>query len=483
MILRLKVEGFKNLLDAEVHFGAFTCVTGANGVGKSNLFDAIQFLSGLAQQKSLVEAALSIRGGGSPQGTGYRHIFSHYGSGFGDEILFLADLLVPQTATDEYGQRAQASSTFLRYKLRIRNRGEHPSGPIEIVEEDLRTLRSGDFRECAPFDYSETWKKSVYQGKFKRTPLISTEDGKVKLHQDQKTGGKALPFKASDLPRTVLSRTIASESPTGFCARKEMENWTFLQLEPNALRRPSAFNAPRQMGSNGDNLPAVIARLGEERFQEIANSLSDLNQEVRGLRVDRNEARQQYELYVKSGSTEYAAHSLSDGTLRFLSLAVLDLDPQFTGVLCMEEPENGIHPERVSAMVELLPGIAVDSREPVDLTNPLRQVIINTHSPTLVSLVPEDSLVAAEPGRSLVSHTHVQTVQFSGLDGTWRQRLGNRGVSKGVVLSYLNPVENTERDREEETDGERVTGRKRVKDAAIEQLDPRSGVAVMRGAG
>lgn len=74
-------------------------------------------------------------------------------------------------------------------------------------------------------------------------------------------------------------------------------------------------------------------------------------------------------------------------------------------------------------------------------------------------------------------------MRFSGLAGTWPTRLGNRGVSKGVVLSYLNPVGNTERDREEETDGERVTGRKRVKDAAIEQLDLRSGVAVMRGAG
>lgn len=50
MLTRLKVSGFKNLVDVDVRFGPFTCVAGANGVGKSNLFDAIRFLSAIAQR-------------------------------------------------------------------------------------------------------------------------------------------------------------------------------------------------------------------------------------------------------------------------------------------------------------------------------------------------------------------------------------------------------------------------------------------------
>jgi AAA15 family ATPase/GTPase len=60
MLTRLKVSGFKNLVDVDVHFGPFTCVAGANAVGKSNLFDAIHFLSALSD-RPLIDAALSVR--------------------------------------------------------------------------------------------------------------------------------------------------------------------------------------------------------------------------------------------------------------------------------------------------------------------------------------------------------------------------------------------------------------------------------------
>ena len=45
MITRLRVNGFKNLREVDLHFSEFTCIAGPNGAGKSNLFDAIQFLS------------------------------------------------------------------------------------------------------------------------------------------------------------------------------------------------------------------------------------------------------------------------------------------------------------------------------------------------------------------------------------------------------------------------------------------------------
>src|SRR5882724_8522943 len=60
MLTRLRVDGFKNLVGMDVRFGPFTCIAGANGIGKSNLFDAIRFLS-LSANYSLLEAALRVR--------------------------------------------------------------------------------------------------------------------------------------------------------------------------------------------------------------------------------------------------------------------------------------------------------------------------------------------------------------------------------------------------------------------------------------
>ena len=60
MLTRLKVSGFKNLVDVDVRFGPFTCIAGPNGTGKSNLFDAIRFLSALSDQ-TFMDAAMSVR--------------------------------------------------------------------------------------------------------------------------------------------------------------------------------------------------------------------------------------------------------------------------------------------------------------------------------------------------------------------------------------------------------------------------------------
>ena len=84
MLTRLKVKGFKNLVDVDVWFGPFTCIAGANGVGKSNLFDAITFLSALAD-RPLMDAALSVRDEGGRTGD-IRSLFNHVGSEFAEEI-------------------------------------------------------------------------------------------------------------------------------------------------------------------------------------------------------------------------------------------------------------------------------------------------------------------------------------------------------------------------------------------------------------
>ncbi|MEW6664573.1 MAG: AAA family ATPase [Thermodesulfobacteriota bacterium] len=469
MLLRLKVNGFKNLMNVDVRLGPFTCVAGANGVGKSNLFDAIRFLSLLAN-KTLTEAALSVRaeGGSAPD---LRSLFHRVADRYDDRMSFEAEMIVPGKAIDDLGQTGEASITILRYLLELGYRQDIRNstslGSLEILKEELSHIKKGEAGKHLIFPHSrKKWRDVVVAGA-RRSPFISTE-GKgearvIKLHQDHRGtgrgGGRTLARSAANLPRTVVSVANAAESPTVLCARREMESWRILQLEPSALRKPDELNASPHLSFNGAHLPASLYHLAQTAvvysgdknpvidpdfiYSKVANRLTTLIGDVRRVWVDRDDKRETLTLQITGiDGTDHPARSLSDGTLRFLALSVLELDVTAQGLICLEEPENGIHPERIPAMLELLQDIATDPDEPVDDTNPLRQVIVNTHSPAVVSEVPDDSLLVAEITEDIQEGKRFKRVSFSCLSDTWRTKALEKPsiISKGILMAYLNPA-------------------------------------------
>ena len=171
------------------------------------------------------------------------------------------------------------------------------------------------------------------------------------------------------------------------------------------MRQPDEFVSPTHMGTDGRHLAATLYRLARSAeqyghngnrgalgtgihppasnggnlraYSQIANRLGELIDDVHGIYVDLDEKRELLTLYVRDrDGTPHPARALSDGTLRFLALSVLESDPKMQGVLCLEEPENGIHPERIPAILDLLMDIAVDTQQSVGIENPLRQVIV-----------------------------------------------------------------------------------------------------------
>jgi predicted ATPase len=458
MLTRLQVSGFKNLVDVDVRFGPFTCIAGTNGVGKSNLMDAITFLSDLAE-RPLIDAAMRVRDEGS-RISDIGSIFHRIGKEQDKMMAFEAEMIIPQQGADDLGQTAKATSSFLKYKLKLgyRSDDEHRAlGGVEILQEELTSIRLGDARKQLGFRVDKAWFDSAIVG-VRRSPYISTSDEAgnhvINVHQDGGSSGKPRPLLAANLPRTAISAANAAESPTATLVKREMQAWKRLQLEPSALRRPDPLSAPTTMGTDGSHLPATLYNLatnahfkrgngdGSRVYGLVASRLSELIDDVRLVDVEKDDKRELLTLRVSGrDGTLHPARALSDGTLRFLALAVLELDPEFKGVLCLEEPENGIHPARIPAMLSLLQDVSTDVNEPIGPDNPLRQVIVNTHSPAVVAQVPEDCLLLAEAMKVQRDHKSFDKVVFGCLASTWRTAIpGMNVVPKGKLISYLSSV-------------------------------------------
>ena len=445
MLTRLRVSGFKNLDNVDLSFGPFSCIAGPNGVGKSNLFDAISLLSDLSH-RTVIEAMTSVRGtNGRISEVG--RLFTSTKDGPIPAMLFVADMVVPRSVRDDYDRPETATATFLEYTLELRfnaNRTDSANaGPVYIEREELRAKPSSDAAKSLPFNPGKAWiKKYVFGPGPRKNPFISTVQGlnaepTIRLLGD-KSPGRPIGVPARKSPQTVLSGVNEATSPTALTVRNELRSWRLLQLEPSALRRPDELRSQSQVSAIGAHLPAALLRIGSNA--EVAQRLADLIPGVISVDVATDSVRETKTLEVRLRDKKaYSASSLSDGTLRFLALAILASDPDAGGLICMEEPENGIHPLRIPDMLKLVRALAdVDeAEEQQGGREVLRQVIINTHSPLVVGVLPNDELLMAETlrfrGREFMG--------FKPLRGTWRAKLAAQGVgdvvSRGELAAYL----------------------------------------------
>jgi predicted ATPase len=448
MLTRLRVQGFKNLVDVDVQFGPFTCIAGQNGVGKSNLFDAVRFIGAMATG-TLDDAARGDRAGATARENVW-HVVTQKREGKSSLVVDV-EMVAPRQVSDEIGQVASPTTTLLDYHVTL----QANDSSFEVADE---TLKSRPLSHAVRFEpRSKEWASALGAAGRRRT-FLSVETSEA---WDWKSGVKVheVPRRLVDvrgLQRTALS-TVRAESPTALAAQYEFRHWHVLQLEPSRLREPSSLRTKPGLQPDGSGLAATLHHIftasgedEENKRAQVANRLATLVREVRNVYVHSDVERDQRTvMVVDRDGMHMSARDLSDGTLRFLALAAIEADPTWRGVLLVEEPENGIHPSKVPAMIDLLRAIAVDPAFPVGDDNPLRQVIINTHSPVVVAVIPDGELLVATRGGPL-------GVKFRCLPGTWRDEPGLKAVSRFEVSEILSAVDVALRDAGDDSVGRRL---------------------------
>lgn len=386
MITKIEIDGFKTFEDFKLPLSPFAVVAGTNASGKSNLFDAIRLIAKLANH--------DLRTSFSDQRGSFTEMFTQYSKeSVADKISIGIELFLDSTVQDDFNNSVDLSHRRLRYELEIHRVKDERSGLEKLVvnREVLRPMKIGEDTWYREIISGTNWEPTKRSQNYK--PYINTEskDGVkvISLRQDGTRGGKPTPVK--DLERTVLSGVNDTNFPHAFAAKKEMQEWNVFQLNPVELAKPSPMLGKDSLDSQGRYLAAMVKRIETEEpmaVKSMSRMICDILPDIKEISIEEDRLNQQYVLVAHGldGRT-FSSNVLSEGTLRIIALIALHHDDGHRGLICFEEPENGIHPHRLAKILNVLKKLTTDFDDPTHVDFPLRQVLINTHSPQLIKEV------------------------------------------------------------------------------------------------
>ncbi len=357
---RIEIKGFKSIREMDLQLGPLNVLIGANGSGKTNFISAFELLN------SIVESDLQLFVG---QSVGV------------DGLLYFG-----QKVTDKMSIHLDFGVNGYKAEL-------VPSAQDTLIFADERCWYHGKGHNT-PFD---VW---LGRGGHKETQLhekAKEQSGRVARH----------------VLRRLKSYQIYHFHDTSTSARVKQPG----HIDDNAELRPDA-----------SNLAAFLYLLQEtqrEYYDRIVKTIrlaAPFFDDFRLRPAPRNPDTIKLEWREKGSDAYFNAHSLSDGTLRFICLTTLLLQPTLPSTILIDEPELGLHPYAITLLASMLQSAANKA-----------QVIASTQSVSLVNQFgPEDIVVVdREGGESKFKHLEMQEIESwledYGLGDLWEKNiLGGR---------------------------------------------------------
>ncbi len=160
--------------------------------------------------------------------------------------------------------------------------------------------------------------------------------------------------------------------------------WTFGRY--TAPRQAQRADLPKEyLLESYENLALVLNYLRRHVRKELVGALSSLYPEIKDFEIDIGGGWVQ--LLMTEGEYSIPATRLSDGTLRYLCLLAILCHPEPPPLVCLEEPELGLHPDVLPNLAKLM--LSASER---------CQLIVTTHSDILVDALTEtpESVIVCE---------------------------------------------------------------------------------------
>jgi len=334
-LLELHIEGFKSIKNQTIVLQPLTVLIGANGAGKSNLVGFLAMLSRML--------------------TGGLQEWVKSQAGANNILHFGANRTPVLNAKIQF--ETGKGRNFYEFSLKANN-------------------ELGLFVDREVVGFQKTGTENFFQ-----VPLDSNLGWESKLSGIR----KASPFPGLTPVQQKTCAVIAT-------LLRECQAYQFHDTTPfSKIRTPSGDHLNRFLHAHGGNLPTWLHRLGHTHPDNLAfieRTIGEVFPDFGGFILEVDPVTHSIPLLWKHRATGeiFAAHHLSDGTIRFIALCSLLLQPieLMPDIVLIDEPELGLHPTALQILAAMAQSAVAQGK----------QVIMTTQSPSFLScFTPKDVVV------------------------------------------------------------------------------------------
>ncbi|WP_374555414.1 AAA family ATPase [Aquitalea pelogenes] len=338
----IQIKNYRLFRDTKLERIPKLCVlVGANGTGKSTLFDVFSFLKDSLSMN--VGKAISKRGG-------YKELSSR---GHSTE---------PIEITMQFRLEITGKERLVTYLLRI----SLGTNGKPIIEREVLRYKRGSYG--APFHFLDFSNGKGY--------AITNEEDFSK--PDEALNKEYSELDAPDILAVKgLGQFEKFKAASAF--RLMIENWHISDFHVTEARPSQEEGYAEHLSSRGENLPLVANYIFENHSKIFKRIIKSMKKRVPGVSVVEPKQTEDGRLVLRfqdgSFKDPFIARHVSDGTIKMFAYLILLNDPNPYPMLAVEEPENQLYPE-------LLPELAEEFR---DYATRGGQVFISSHSPDFLN--------------------------------------------------------------------------------------------------
>lgn len=363
MLESIHIRGYRSLREFRMKPARVTVVTGANGVGKSNVYRALDLLQRMAEGR--FAEALADEGG-------------------------MPSALWAGTRRNDEPKRISWEIDHTDFEFRLE------CGMVALGPENPSLFRT---------DPEIKNENLSYVGKTmarRKGPVIEARN------PDGKMESPSLPFHAPESMISELRDGI--RYPAVAAARESLLAWRFYHHfrtdADSPLRRPRLGSWSPVLAHDGSNLAATLQTIIEASNEDVLRAAIHSAFPDMGWSPTDETGAFQLCLHPPDLKRPMTAAELSDGTLRFFCLAAALLSPKPPPLLVLNEPEASLHAGLIEPLAELVARVSHET-----------QILIVTHSQPLA-----DSVIASCDARKveLVSHDgETRPKELAGAKRAW----------------------------------------------------------------